>query len=119
MSSSVSSKVTNTPLSPRSAPWTRNSRPNSVLPHPGPPHTSVGRPSGSPPPVISSKPSMPVGTLARGDAVEVVRVGVDRRLRRGIYGMLTSVSEVSKSSHSAATQFSCRPTQLNHGPDHL
>ena len=36
----------------------------SVLPHPGPPHTSVGRPSGSPPPVISSKPSIPVATFA-------------------------------------------------------
>src|SRR4051812_37913272 len=36
-----------------------------VLPQPGPPHTSVGRPRGKPPPVTSSRPWMPVGHLAR------------------------------------------------------
>src|ERR1017187_2057580 len=42
-----------------------------VLPEPGPPTSSVVRPSGKPPPVISSKPVMPVGAffspLTRGD----------------------------------------------------
>lgn len=33
---------------------------NMVLPQPGPPHTIVGRPFGTPPPVISSKPAIPV-----------------------------------------------------------
>jgi hypothetical protein len=37
---------------------------NSVLPEPAAPVTSVGRPCGSPPWVISSKPVIPVGTLA-------------------------------------------------------
>jgi hypothetical protein len=31
-----------------------------VLPQPGPPHTIVGRPWGTPPLVISSNPAMPV-----------------------------------------------------------
>src|SRR4029453_17864918 len=47
------------------APLTRKLIEKSVLPHPAPPHRSVGRPVGSPPPVISSKPSMPVGDLGR------------------------------------------------------
>ena len=37
--------------------------PSSVLPEPGPPQTSVGRPAGRPPWVISSRPAMPVGAL--------------------------------------------------------
>ena len=39
--------------------------PSMVFPHPALPHTSVGRPVGSPPPVISSRPVMPVGDLRR------------------------------------------------------
>src|SRR6185503_3823801 len=35
--------------------------PRSVLPQPAPPQMSVGRPLGSPPAVISSRPWMPVG----------------------------------------------------------
>jgi len=35
------------------------------LPHPAEPHTSDGRPRGSPPPVISSKPLIPVALLGR------------------------------------------------------
>jgi len=59
--SADSSKVTSTPGSPYSrAPATRNCSPSSVLPHPVPPVTSVDRPSGSPPPVISSSPATPV-----------------------------------------------------------
>src|SRR5580704_11490843 len=60
----------NTPGSPNcTAPRTRNSAANNVLPHPAPPHTSVGRPRGNPPPVISSRPWMPVGHLGkRADA---------------------------------------------------
>src|SRR3712207_2273871 len=38
----------------------------SVLPQPAPPQTSVGRPFGRPPWVISSKPPIPVGALGRG-----------------------------------------------------
>jgi len=65
-SASVSSKDMNTPGSPNcTAPRTRNSAANSVLPQPGPPQTSVGRPRGNPPPVISSRPWMPVGHLGR------------------------------------------------------
>ena len=36
-----------------------------VLPHPAAPQTSVARPAGSPPPVISSSPSIPVEDLFR------------------------------------------------------
>ena len=54
----------NTPGSPyRVAPLTRNCMAKSVLPQPGPPHTRVGRPAGSPPEVISSNPGIPVGTF--------------------------------------------------------
>src|ERR1039458_7233707 len=56
----------NTPGSPNcTAPRTRNSAANSVLPQPAPPHTSVGRPRGNPPSVISSRPWMPVGHLGK------------------------------------------------------
>src|ERR1700733_7478777 len=55
-----------TPGSPYSvAPRTRNSIASSVLPQPAPPQTSVGRPAGNPPPVISSSPRMPVGAFRR------------------------------------------------------
>ena len=51
-SSACSSKATKTPGSPNSfAPRDRNSMASSVLPHPAPPHSSVGRPWGRPPPV--------------------------------------------------------------------
>jgi hypothetical protein len=45
---------------------------NKVLPQPALPQTSVGRPRGSPPAVISSSPCIPVGALgkARCDAFE-------------------------------------------------
>ncbi|MDD1689633.1 MAG: hypothetical protein LUQ66_03130 [Methanoregula sp.] len=36
----------------------------SVFPHPGPPLISDGRPFGSPPPVISSKPLIPEGIFS-------------------------------------------------------
>ena len=36
---------------------------NRVLPQPAEPHSNVGRPSGSPPWVTSSRPRMPVGDL--------------------------------------------------------
>ena len=55
------------------APRTRNSRPNIVFPAPAPPLTSVGRPRGRPPPVISSRPWMPVRVL-RSLTVEGGRV---------------------------------------------
>src|SRR4051812_27439959 len=42
-------------------PRTKNSSANMVLPQPGPPHTKLGRPFGSPPDVSSSNPRMPVG----------------------------------------------------------
>src|SRR5271170_3522611 len=65
-SPSVSSKAINTPGSPNcTAPRTRNSAANSVFPQPAPPQTRVGRPRGNPPPVISSRPWMPVGHLGK------------------------------------------------------
>jgi hypothetical protein len=45
------------------APRTRNSSPNSVFPAPAPPLMRVGRPCGNPPPVISSKPRIPVAAF--------------------------------------------------------
>lgn len=36
-----------------------------VLPEPAAPQTSVGRPWGKPPPVITSKPEIPVGVFCR------------------------------------------------------
>ena len=63
-SASLSSKDMKTPGSPCStAPRIRNSIAKSVFPHPGPPHTSVGRPRGRPPPVISSRPRTPEGAF--------------------------------------------------------
>src|SRR6478609_9471619 len=72
----------------------RNSIARIVLPQPGPPQISVGRPFGSPPPVISSSPRMPVGDLGTsrtgpGRAVFRLRIeilhhmeGYERRTRR-------------------------------------
>src|ERR1051326_4464008 len=47
------------------APRNRNSMAKSVLPAPALPQMSVGRPAGRPPPVISSKPGMPVSSFCR------------------------------------------------------
>src|SRR5260221_3728583 len=67
----VSSRPTTTPASPNcAAPRTRNSAASSVLPQPAPPQTSVGRPRGRPPPVISSRPWMPVGHCGKRMAGE-------------------------------------------------
>lgn len=64
-SSSRSSKHMETPGSPYSwMPRTRNSLPNSAFPLSEPPHTSVGRPRGRPPPVIVSRPATPLGHFA-------------------------------------------------------
>src|SRR3954447_900175 len=66
MSCGDSSKAIRTPGSLNSvAPRTRNSRPIIVLPEPGPPQTTVVRPRGKPPPLISSNPLMPVGHLGK------------------------------------------------------
>src|SRR5271156_1853636 len=71
-SASVSSKDMKTPGSSNcTAPRMRNSAASSVLPQPAPPQTSVGRPRGSPPPVISSRPWIPVGHLGKRVAGEV------------------------------------------------
>ena len=68
-SPAVSSNAMKTPGSPcSSAPRTRNSIASKVFPEPAPPHTSVARPSGRPPPVISSSPWISVGHLARPGA---------------------------------------------------
>src|SRR6185312_633012 len=65
-SSGNSSNVINTPGSLNSVtPRTRNSTPNMLLPQPAPPHTSVGRPFGNPPSVISSRPLIPVGDFGK------------------------------------------------------
>ena len=39
--------------------------PRRVLPQPALPQTRVGRPRGKPPPVISSRPAMPVGHFSK------------------------------------------------------
>src|SRR5664279_1829553 len=63
-SAADSSKDSRTPGSPNfRAPQTKNSSPNRVLPDPAPPVTSVARPRGRPPRVISSKPPIPVGAF--------------------------------------------------------
>src|SRR5664279_4294498 len=70
-SSADSSKDSRTPGSPNfCAPQARNSSPNRVLPDPAPPVTSVARPRGRPPRVISSKPSIPVGAFTNPAAPE-------------------------------------------------
>ena len=56
------------------APLTRKLMPSRVLPEPGPPQTSVGRPAGKPPWVISSRPGMPVGALRRAGRAVMVSV---------------------------------------------
>jgi hypothetical protein len=56
------SKLRNTPGSSKTvAPLTRKFNAKRVLPDPGPPQTSEGRPVGRPPMVIASKPTTPVG----------------------------------------------------------
>src|SRR5829696_1115686 len=63
-SSGFSSKAINTPGTPNSiAPLIINSIESKVLPQPAAPQTREGLPFGSPPPVISSKPAIPVGVL--------------------------------------------------------
>ena len=72
-SCSVSSNDMNTPGSSNSsAPRTRNSSASTVLPQLALPQTSVGRFFGNPPPVISSRPLMPVAAFSAtggGDAM--------------------------------------------------
>jgi hypothetical protein len=54
-----------TPASPNwVAPLTRKVMAMRVLPQPADPHSSVGRPMGSPPRVISSRPLIPVGAFS-------------------------------------------------------
>jgi hypothetical protein len=51
---------------------------SKVLPHPAPPQIRVGRPLGNPPPVISSKPTIPVRDFDKaGEWDWVFRVFVD------------------------------------------
>ena len=65
-SRALSSNIMNTPGSPNCvAPRTRNSIASIVLPQPALPHTSVGRPDGKPPPVMASRPVMPVRNFGR------------------------------------------------------
>src|ERR1700722_9581923 len=60
----VSSKATKMPGSAKTrAPFARNCRPKMVFPEPGPPCTKAVRARGRPPPVISSKPAIPVGAF--------------------------------------------------------
>ena len=68
-SSAVSSKAMNTPGSPISMPRTRNSTAKRVLPAPALPQTRVGRPRGRPPPVISSRPRMPLLALGNAETI--------------------------------------------------
>jgi hypothetical protein len=59
-----------------------------VFPQPGPPQTMVGRPAGSPPLVISSKPAIPLGAFfncgnARAAAADLGRF--DARVIRALF----------------------------------
>ena len=66
-SCAFSSNIMKTPCSPNCiAPSTMKVAASMVLPHPGPPTTKVGRPRGRPPPVISSRPPMPVKAFCSG-----------------------------------------------------
>jgi len=75
MRSALSSKAMKMPGSPAWAPCTRNCNAKMVLPEPGPPISIVVRPDGSPPPVISSKPAMPVRVF--GEPLTAVAASVD------------------------------------------
>ena len=46
----------------------------SVFPHPGPTLMSEGRPFGSPPPVISSKPLIPEGIFSNSSVLAIAPV---------------------------------------------
>ena len=92
-SSTDSSNDMNTPGSLyRRAPLIKNSIPRIVLPLPGPPQTSVGRPRGSPPPVISSRPWIPVGDLGTklGRAGCCAVLGLMDACRSGSSGFLST-----------------------------
>src|SRR5262245_7661238 len=79
----------NTPGSPNSVtPRTRNSMASRVLPQPALPQTSVGRPRGNPPPVISSSPWMPVAAF-----------GSER-----VFGLWFSVALLINSSAESSSQ---------------
>src|SRR5829696_5929757 len=82
-SSGFSSKAINTPESPNSiAPRIINSIESKVLPQPAAPQTREGLPLGSPPPVISSKPAIPVGVLGNslgGDNCFFDLGGIDKK----------------------------------------
>src|SRR5215204_4122450 len=67
---------------------------NSVLPQPALPATKVGRPLGKPPPVISSRPEIPVSDLGRSFMGCLVRFigGIQ------IPSSLVKVSKCSKNS---------------------
>jgi hypothetical protein len=93
----VSSKATKMPGSLQSrAPWARNCKAMMVLPEPGPPTSKVVRPRGRPPPVISSKPAIPVGTLL--DALATCADGLD--LMRYSHVILLRISSFSDAGQS-------------------
>src|SRR5688572_9144159 len=91
ISAAFSSNVMSTPgSSNRTAPFTRNVSARRVLPDPGPPQTSVGRPVGSPPRVTSSRPRIPVSVLARSPSRDVYGPAVTlKRSFQPIVGVAT------------------------------
>jgi hypothetical protein len=57
-----SSAVTNMHFSPRFSPSNKNCNAKTVFPVPGSPVMRIDRPFGSPPSIVWSRPSIPVGT---------------------------------------------------------
>ena len=76
-----------------------------VLPHPAVPLMSVGRPAGSPPPVISSRPRMPVGTLASLAGVSVTMISMCSTMP---LLLIRTHSSHSQTGVTASSRFGCR-----------
>ena len=82
-----------------------NSIARSVLPQPAPPHKSVGRPLGNPPPVISSSPGTPVGAL--GNCGLELCSGADFRDARDLGLSLVTIASSIESGESEWLKCGC------------
>ena len=95
-------------------PRTRNSRPISVLPLPEPPQISVGRPRGRPPPVMVSRPWIPVGHFASFGGDDAATAFWGRRMggvslcgSRRRRGPVATSSIETETTHSPAGVMTC------------
>jgi hypothetical protein len=79
-----------------------------VLPDPGPPISSVVRPRGKPPPLISSKPTIPVGafleTAGAGERSDFIMFPFPRNAHRTED---CSAGEISDGSRTSAAYVLC------------